>query len=506
VQQKFAMVSSTTYLPPIPVGPLAADAKGADASGGTPAPQPEGRQKQKLGLTQPHVLSTSWSSVARIVNKTEARKKKEGQMGQTTRAQAQSSRKPRRAASQARLPVKEQPMPVKSSSTPVLPKLKLDSESLEKEAGKRILEEEAAQPPTPPENTKTEHSAGLGNTDLPAADADIAVSGSGLETKAASEDQEAEAEALEQPQADSILVAPWKRGLSKKGTRSFKRMDSHLIFEPRDTEQEAAPQEADAQGDDLPAPEQSEGQEASPPSVDADAGAKSSRRSSGSSSELDDFGSGTHSMNMKGWSKAKQAARLAATLRPENMLDTVQQWRKWCRKTDQVFDAAPQTSSWRGAEATARSIRDLDEELSVDKDRLRLMIQQGVHRSKNGLKLTVRHVQPDIDRETLWRNRRETLEKVDTHGKRIQQALQDSLRARKDLRTCVQLLKETMTEKPDTDKKKPRVAAKERKCSWSSGRLDTIKKKLEEYIRTGSLSDYEEDRDEAAKNRKSLIT
>ncbi|CAE7187440.1 unnamed protein product [Symbiodinium sp. KB8] len=424
--------------------------------------------------------------VARIVNKTEARKKKEGS-------------KPRKAASQARLrlPVNE-PAPVKSSSTPVLPKLKLDSESLEKEAGSRILEEEAAQPPTPPENAETHDFPGLGNAELPAADADIAVSGSGLETKDASEDQEAEAEALEQP----ILVAPWKRGLSKKGTKSFKRMDSHLIFEPRDADQEAAPQEVDPLGDDLPAPEQSEGQEASPPSPD-DAGAKSSRRSSGSqSSELDDFG---HSMN-KGWSKAKQAARLAATLRPENMLDTVQQWRKWCRKTDQVFDAAPQTSTWRGAEATARSIRDLDEELSVDKDRLRLMIQQGVHRSKNGLKLTVRHVQPDIDRETLWRNRRETLERVDTHGKRIQQALQDSLRARKDLRTCVQMLKETMTEKPDTDKKKPRVSSKERKCSWSSGRLDTIKKKLEEYIRTGSLSDYEEDRDEAAKNRKSLIT
>ncbi|CAE7705133.1 unnamed protein product [Symbiodinium sp. CCMP2456] len=496
------MVSSTTYLPPIPFGPLAADAKGADASGGAPAPQPQGRQKHKLGLTQPHVLSTSWSSVARIVNKTEARKKKEGQTGQS-RAHAQGS-KPRKAASQARLRPSAKEPPVKSSSTPILPKLKLDSESLEKEAGSRILQEEAAQPPTPPENAETQDFPGRGNTELPA-DADIAVSGSGLETKDASEDQEAEAEELEQPQKDSILVAPWKRGLSKKGTKTFKRMDSHLIFEPRDADQEAAPQEVDPQGDDLPAPEQSEGQEASPPSPDADAGAKSSRRSSGSSSELDDFGTGTHSMN-KGWSKAKQAARLAATLRPENMLDTVQQWRKWCRKTDQVFDAAPQTSSWRGAEATARSIRDLDEELSVDKDRLRLMIQQGVHRSRNGLKLTVRHVQPDIDRETLWRNRRETLERVDTHGKRIQQALQDSLRARKDLRTCVQLLKETMTEKPDTDKKKPRVSSKERKCSWSSGRLDTIKKKLEEYIRTGSLSDYEEDRDEAAKNRKSLIT
>ncbi|CAE7932445.1 unnamed protein product [Symbiodinium necroappetens] len=482
-----AMVSSTTYLPPIPVGPLATvlmQAVGLQHRNQNVELQR--RYFQRAGAAASAATEETLTSVARIVNKTEARKKKEGS-------------KPRKAASQARLrlPVNE-PAPVKSSSTPVLPKLKLDSESLENEAGSRILEEEAAQPPTPPENAETQDFPGTRKAEVPAADAEMAVSGSGLETKDASEDQEAEAEALEQP----ILVAPWKRGLSKKGTKSFKRMDSHLIFEPRDADQEAAPQEVDPLGDDLPAPEQSEGQEASPPSPD-DAGAKSSRRSSGSqSSELDDFG---HSMN-KGWSKAKQAARLAATLRPENMLDTVQQWRKWCRKTDQVFDAAPQTSTWRGAEATARSIRDLDEELSVDKDRLRLMIQQGVHRSKNGLKLTVRHVQPDIDRETLWRNRRETLERVDTHGKRIQQALQDSLRARKDLRTCVQLLKETMTEKPDTDKKKPRVSSKERKCSWSSGRLDTIKKKLEEYIRTGSLSDYEEDRDEAAKNRKSLIT
>lgn len=45
-----------------------------------------------------------------------------------------------------------------------------------------------------------------------------------------------------------------------------------------------------------------------------------------------------------------------------------------------------------------------------------------VHRSKNGLKLTVRHVQPDIDRESLWRQRRETLERVETKGKRIQEA------------------------------------------------------------------------------------
>ena len=53
-----------------------------------------------------------------------------------------------------------------------------------------------------------------------------------------------------------------------------------------------------------------------------------------------------------------------------------------------------------------------------------ISIQFGeVHRSKNGLKLTVRHVQPDIDRESMWRQRRETLEKVETKGKRIQEAI-----------------------------------------------------------------------------------
>ncbi|CAE7201834.1 unnamed protein product [Symbiodinium natans] len=80
------------------------------------------------------------------------------------------------------------------------------------------------------------------------------------------------------------------------------------------------------------------------------------------------------------------------------------------------------------------------------------------------------------------------------------QALQDSSR--------VQLLKETMTEKPDKIKKKPRVSSKERKQSWSSGRLETIKKKLEEFIRTGMVSDcdYEEEQDGTTDARAPLVT
>ncbi|CAJ1358801.1 unnamed protein product [Effrenium voratum] len=132
---------------------------------------------------------------------------------------------------------------------------------------------------------------------------------------------------------------------------------------------------------------------------------------------------------------------------------------------DQGFDSL-KGPSWRGSETVARkSIRDLENELSLDRDRLRLMIQQGVHKSKNGLKLTVRHVQPDIDREALWRYRRETLEKVDTHGKRIQQALNDSARARKDLQGCVEALKGTMGKEKEDGSRRTR---KERRFGTGS--------------------------------------
>lgn len=110
-----------------------------------------------------------------------------------------------------------------------------------------------------------------------------------------------------------------------------------------------------------------------------------------------------------------------------------------------------------------------------------------VHKSKNGLKLTVRHVQPDIDREALRRHRWETLEKVDTKGKRIQQALNDSARARKDLKTCVEALRDTMNGNPEGGRKKIQRKDTSR-TSWND-RMDAIRRKLEDFILTGTVED-----------------
>lgn len=195
----------------------------------------------------------------------------------------------------------------------------------------------------------------------------------------------------------------------------------------------------------------------------------------------------------KHWAKLKNVSHAAHLAKQEHgcdstMLDTMQQWRKYCRKTDQISNATlGRRQRYSGTEAHAKSIRTLDTELQLDRDRLRLMIQQGVHKSKNGLKLTVRHVQPDIDREALWRNRLETLEKVDTKGKRIQQALNDSARARKDLKSCVEALRDTMNGNPEGGRKK--IQRKDpSKTSWND-RMDAIRKKLEEFILTGAVED-----------------
>lgn len=194
----------------------------------------------------------------------------------------------------------------------------------------------------------------------------------------------------------------------------------------------------------------------------------------------------------KHWTKLKIVSHAAHLAKQEHgcdstMLDTMQQWRKYCRKTDQISTALPGRKRYNGTEAHAKSIRTLDTELQLDRDRLRLMIQQGVHKSKNGLKLTVRHVQPDIDREALRRHRWETLEKVDTKGKRIQQALNDSARARKDLKTCVEALRDTMNGNPEGGRKKIQRKDTSR-TSWND-RMDAIRRKLEDFILTGTVED-----------------
>lgn len=279
---------------------------------------------------------------------------------------------------------------------------------------------------------------------------------------------------------EPMLVAPWKRQMSKtsltiRPTKKLIRQNATNLSQLVDGIGE----------DDVP----------DHPDLDAGHPRKLSSRS-GSDVDLslsgpsgqEDRHSSASSSSKRHRARLKGATHVVAMTQalPDTAMDTMQLWRRWCRKTDQVFSSAP-NRSWRPSDAaTARkSIRDLEMELSLDRDRLRLMIQQGVHKSKSGLKRTVRHVQTDIDREGLYRYRREMVEDVENRGKRIQQALHDSARARKDLQGCVEALRETMT----GEGKKKKAKDKNRRMSWSTERLEAIRKKLEEFILTGTVKD-----------------
>lgn len=280
-----------------------------------------------------------------------------------------------------------------------------------------------------------------------------------------------------------LMVAPWKKHASRPPRKKLVRQNA-MTFRSLDSMEDV---DLTAETVQLPG-----FVEPRPPS--------SNSRSSAELEQCEEHSN--HSTNSarlralgeKHWAKLKNVSHAAHLAKQDHgcestMLDTMQQWRKYCRKTDQISTALPGRASrlQGGTEAHAKSIRTLDTELQLDRDRLRLMIQQGVHKSKNGLKLTVRHVQPDIDHEALCRRRLETLEKVDTKGKRIQQALNDSARARKDLKTCVEALRDTMNGNPEGGRKK--IKRKDpSKTSWND-RMDAIRKKLEEFILTGTVED-----------------
>jgi len=136
------------------------------------------------------------------------------------------------------------------------------------------------------------------------------------------------------------------------------------------------------------------------------------------------------------------------------MGDTMKQWRKWCRKTDNISEASVRSPpTWRDPEHMGKEIKDLEDAMERDRSRLRSMIQQGVHKTPGGLKLTATHLPQELTDESVSRYRRETLEHLDVQGKRIRQALADTTRYRKDLESCVNSLRTTMKISSEPEKK-----------------------------------------------------
>lgn len=129
-----------------------------------------------------------------------------------------------------------------------------------------------------------------------------------------------------------------------------------------------------------------------------------------------------------------------------NGMNTLQQWTRWCEQTTDI-GVFTRTAAWQGSNGKD-DIELLEARMNKEREQVRKMITQGVHRTKAGVKIVAHHLK-DTEDEDVSRYRNESLDRVTKQTRRIKQALSDSVRHRKDLENCVQALKDC------TEKQKP---------------------------------------------------
>lgn len=119
------------------------------------------------------------------------------------------------------------------------------------------------------------------------------------------------------------------------------------------------------------------------------------------------------------------------------MMTTMQKWQRWCESALPANSARP--PPWQAQDGERSR---LQEKQDMSRKRMRRMIEQGLHKTKAGLRITAWHLPEDLSHDSVERYRREALEKVDIHSKRIKEALGQAARQRRELGGCVQVLQE----------------------------------------------------------------
>lgn len=154
----------------------------------------------------------------------------------------------------------------------------------------------------------------------------------------------------------------------------------------------------------------------------------------------------SHLMSGKWVLPVSQSRELRRKRSEWNGMNTLQQWTRWCEQTNDI-GVFGRTAAWQGSNGK-EDIESLEARMNKEREQVRKMIIQGVHRTKAGVKIVARHLK-DTEDEDVSRYRNESLDHVARQTRRIKQALSDSVRHRKDLENCVQALKDC------TEKQKP---------------------------------------------------
>eukprot|EP00747_Dinoflagellata_sp_TGD_P212895 gnl/TRDRNA2_/TRDRNA2_85930_c1_seq1.p1 gnl/TRDRNA2_/TRDRNA2_85930_c1~~gnl/TRDRNA2_/TRDRNA2_85930_c1_seq1.p1 ORF type:complete len:679 (-),score=122.86 gnl/TRDRNA2_/TRDRNA2_85930_c1_seq1:119-2155(-) len=123
-------------------------------------------------------------------------------------------------------------------------------------------------------------------------------------------------------------------------------------------------------------------------------------------------------------------------------LSTAEKWTKWCSLTGPSHFPAGRKPIWRDDEGSTNLRYRFQERRDFEQVRMRKMIAQGLHKTKNGMKLLATHLPHDMDEDSVRRYRRDALEQVSRKSRRIHQALVETSAQRHVIKQCSARLRE----------------------------------------------------------------
>jgi len=114
-------------------------------------------------------------------------------------------------------------------------------------------------------------------------------------------------------------------------------------------------------------------------------------------------------------------------------LTTMEKWTRWCNMT-KAHSAGFRAPTWQAdGEASAARVT-MQEKRDRDREAMRRMIAQGVHKQRSGLQLCAKHLPRDLDESSVQKFRREALDQVDKKSKSIKKVLSECSKNRQELK------------------------------------------------------------------------
>lgn len=127
-------------------------------------------------------------------------------------------------------------------------------------------------------------------------------------------------------------------------------------------------------------------------------------------------------------------------------MTTMEKWHVWCEDTAAPegldSDVSRRAPHWELNDADSRQQSRLEKRRDASHARMRRMLEQGTHKTRDGLKLTAWHLPAELDSEAVQKYRRSALEEINQQSHRIREAITQTTQQRRALHCVREQLEE----------------------------------------------------------------